>query len=291
MTETDLPSLPVRPIDGHKGTFGTVIIVGGSTGMIGAPALSARSAFRMGAGLVKILAPAEALHSILSLEPSATGMIMPDDPGEALHAIQRADPEQQAILAIGPGLGMSRHTQELVEALLSGQPRTTVLDADGLNALASLCARSCLQAGALPRQIVLTPHPGEYGRLAHALHLPSHSATEPQQRPDAAKALAETLRATVVLKGHQTVTSATDGRTSLNQTGNVAMAAGGSGDVLTGVIASLLAQGMTPYDAARLGTHLHGLSADLWVSEHADRGLLARELSDGLLHAIKHYAS
>ncbi|QDU71140.1 NAD(P)H-hydrate dehydratase [Mucisphaera calidilacus] len=290
MTQADLPPMPLRPEDGHKGTFGTVIVVGGSVGMIGAPALAATAAFRVGVGLVRIAAPAGVLHHAVGLEPSATGFVLPDEPGEALAAIDRADPEQQAVLAIGPGMGMSRSTQEIVEALLAHQPRAVVLDADGLNALAALCARSCLAGGTLPSRLVLTPHPGEFGRLASALHIKG-SATDPDQRPAAAQALAEQLAATVVLKGNRSVVAATCNRVAINQTGNAVMAAGGSGDVLTGVIAGLLAQGMDPYNAARLGAHLHGLSADLWRERNTDRGMLARELADGLTRAIGAYAS
>ncbi|MEQ9453483.1 MAG: NAD(P)H-hydrate dehydratase [Phycisphaeraceae bacterium] len=280
--------LPPRPQDAHKGTFGTVLVVGGSIGMIGAPALVARAAFRTGVGRVKIAAPAEVLHPIIALEPSATGFILPEDPKEALAAIDRADPEKKAILAIGPGLGITRTTQSIVEHLLADQPRAVVLDADGINALASLLRQRCLIPGSTPPRLVLTPHPGEFGRLASALGIDA-SPTDPVQRPHAAQALAEALSATVVLKGHKTQIAATCNRAAENNTGSAALATGGTGDVLTGTIASLLAQGMDPFNASRLAVHLHGRAADLWSQHHTDRGLLARELADHLTQAIANH--
>ncbi|WP_428389864.1 NAD(P)H-hydrate dehydratase [Mucisphaera sp.] len=285
-----LPDLPARPADGHKGTFGTVLVVGGSVGMIGAPALVARAAFRMGVGLVKVATAGEVLHQVIGLEPSATGVVLPGDPSEALAAIGRADPEKSAVLAIGPGLGVTAETIALVEGCLADPSRAVVLDADGLNALAVRLASGCLVPGTLPGRLVVTPHPGEFARLAHPLGI-RLSGTDPAEREGAARALAEALGATVVLKGQGTVVAASCDRLYVNESGHSAMGTGGSGDVLTGVIASLIAQGLDPFNAARLGVYLHGRAAESWVARYADRGMLARELTDALTEAVAGYVS
>ena len=290
---TTLPALPLRPIEAHKGTFGTVIVIGGCETMMGAPALAASAALRAGAGLVKIATVAAALPTAIAIEPSATGIIIGDDIATALFQIDRADPEHRAVLAIGPGLGQSERSRELITALLLG-PRAIVLDADGLNLLAASAeARESLRRSAAVNQAggiaaaprILTPHPGEFQRLAPALNV-TMSPTDSAQRPAAAAALANALGAVVLLKGRHTIVSDGSG-VYTNQTGNPTLATAGTGDVLTGVIASLLAQGMTALNAAVLGAHLHGLAADLWAREHGDRGLTARDLAAWLPRAIR----
>ncbi len=294
---THLPPLPLRPSDAHKGVCGTVIVVGGSETMMGAPALAASAALRAGAGLVKIATIAAALPTAIAIEPSATGIIVGDDIATALHQIERADPEHRAVLAIGPGLGQSERSRELVTALLAG-PRAIVLDADGLNllaaseeAMAALRRRvAAIPVGqSLPAPLILTPHPGEFLRLAQALRITA-SPTDPAQRPAAAAALANALHAVVLLKGRHSIV--TDGPcVYTNQTGNPALATAGTGDVLTGVVASMVAQGMTAFDAAVLGAHLHGLAADLWARDHGDRGLTARDLAAMLPIACQRHAT
>ncbi len=266
---TDIPSAPARPIDGHKGTFGTVVVVGGSWGMIGAPALVARAAFRVGAGLVKVASSDDSvLHDVLRLEPSATGLHL----AEALR--------QDAVFAVGPGLG-----EVELEAVL---PRVSssrgVLDADGLNAVARQGAAEL----AWPSGWVWTPHPGEYRRLAKAMGL-TWDPTDDQQRPRAAAALAERVQGVVLLKGHRAVVS--DGaRVYTNTTGNPALAAAGTGDVLTGAIAGLMAQSMTGFEAACLAVYAHGLAADRWADKLGPRGMLARELADELARVMPDFA-
>lgn len=258
-TITDLPTAPPRPDDAHKGTFGTVVVIGGNATMLGAPALTTRAALRAGAGLVKIAAPPEVLPHILTIEPSATGL-----------SVSEAR-QEEAVFAVGPGLGAD---VDLAAVLPPDRP--TVLDADGLNAL----ARALPSAPALPSPLVLTPHPGEFRRLAAPLNI-SADPTQPDQRPDAAAQLARALNCTVVLKGRHTVV--TDGdRCYLNPTGNPALSTAGTGDVLTGLIASLIAQGMTVFDAACLGVHTHGEAADQWATRWGASGMLARELADGI---------
>ena len=280
---TAIPPPPPRQTDAHKGTFGTVIAVGGCATMMGAPALCAAASLRTGAGLVKIAAPAQVLPVALAIEPCATGIILGDDAADNVCSLDEADPSQQAVLAVGPGMGQATSSSELVAVLLQGQ-RTIVLDADGLNLLASF---------GNPRPtpgppLVMTPHPGEFARLASPLGI-AHSATDPQHRPEAAAEMARAHGAVVVLKGHRSVVS--DGEhVYINTTGNPALATAGSGDVLTGMIAALIAQGMTPFDAAVLGVYLHGLAADIWVTRHGDCGMTAQTLAHLLPDALNRYA-
>lgn len=281
---TDIPQPPPRPDGAHKGTFGTVIVVGGSQTMLGAPAIASRAALRSGAGLVKVACASSILPHVLTIEPSATGIALDAsrDTADAQRRIEQADPQAKAVLAIGPGLGQSETAGELVITLLRGS-HAAVLDADGLNLLAkNRLALQSVQTRTAP--LILTPHPGEYRRLAEALGIDA-DPTDPDQRPDAAAQLAQALGAVVVLKGQHTVVSDAD-RFAINQTGNPALATAGSGDVLTGLVASLLAQGLEAFDAARLAAHVHGLAADSWAKRHGKRGLRALELADELPEAF-----
>ncbi|MEM9345289.1 MAG: NAD(P)H-hydrate dehydratase [Planctomycetota bacterium] len=278
----DIPLVPPRPHSAHKGTFGTVIVIGGSDTMIGAPALTARAAFRSGAGLVKIACQHSILPHVLSVEPSATGIAIGGEPEDALAQIEHADPQQRAVLAVGPGLGQDARTAELVMALIKGS-RPIVLDADGLNMLAKRLDQDPRVADN-HAPLVLTPHPGEYKRLADTLHMQA-DPTDPSTRVEAASKLAQQLNATVVLKGQHSVI-ADKHNYAINTTGNPALATAGSGDVLTGLIASLLAQGMAPFGSCQLGSHLHGLAADQWIKQHGSLGLRAIELADQLPHAF-----
>jgi len=278
---TTVPAPPPRPDDSHKGTFGTVIVVGGSPAMIGAPAIAARAALRSGAGLCKVACPGSILPHVLTIEPSATGIILTDPRNTPRKQAQpdadpiaQADPDEKAVLAVGPGLGGLPEVWPLIEPLL-GSARPLVLDADGLNALAS--SQHALERDAAT---VLTPHPGEYKRLAEAAGI-DLDPTDPAQRPEAAAALARHHRAVVLLKGRHTVVSDGD-RCYENQTGNPALATAGSGDVLTGVTAALLAAGMDAFAAACLAAYVHGRAADDWCVAHGRSGLRALELADGL---------
>ncbi len=259
--------MPERPSDGHKGTFGTVIVVGGSSTMLGAPALCATAAFRGGAGLVKIAIAAELIPAVLAIQPSATAMSP-----EELYAM---DVRSNTVLAVGPGMGQGRDERQWVAQLLATE-HPIVLDADGLNGLAEVGPG--VRWGGGPR--VLTPHPGEYRRLAKAWQI-DLDPTDPDQRPEAAASLARACESVVLLKGRNTVIS--DGqRYSINTTGNPALATAGSGDILTGLIAALMAQGLNPFEAARLGAHLHGLAADQWAEQFGPSGMLAMDLADRL---------
>jgi len=287
MNESDSmtpPAPPDRPADAHKGTFGTVVVVGGTVGMIGAPALAAGAALRIGCGLARIATAADLLAHCLTIEPSATGwpLAFDDDRGAAVTVDNRCDADD--VLAIGPGMGVGQSQQAFIEEILR-QPRRIVLDADGLNNLAELP-----DPATLPRcPLVMTPHPGEFKRLAHAAYLKG-DPTDPNDRPRLAREMAAAYNAVVVLKGRATIVS--DGeQTYTNATGNPALATAGSGDVLTGAIAGLIAQGMRRFDAAVLGVYLHGKAADCWASRQGPAGLTAHELAAALpaaLHQHRH---
>lgn len=278
-TTLAVPSPPDRPADAHKGTFGTVIVIGGSSTMLGAPAIAARAALRGGAGLAKLATWGQLLPFCLTIEPSATGVVLPERGEDVTSALDAADPKQQAVLAVGPGLGQSRDASRVLSSVLAG-PRPVVLDADGLTLFAETGRRH--PAGAAP--LVITPHPGEFDRLADPLAI-NESPTDPATRPPAAARLAQIHHAVVALKGHQTVVS--DGlQQMINDTGGPAMSAAGSGDVLTGLIAALIAQGMPLLEAAALGVHAHGLAGDLWTQQHGPAGMLARNLADAVPPAL-----
>ncbi|MCC7193466.1 MAG: NAD(P)H-hydrate dehydratase [Phycisphaeraceae bacterium] len=283
-TVETIPAAPDRPPDSHKGTFGMVIVVGGSTTMIGAPALCARAAFRGGAGLVKIATIAEILPYALTIEPSATGIALPPDSGEAMRLIDEADPQMRAVIALGPGLGQSKLSRVLVDEILRGK-RTVVLDADGLNLLA-MTGKPRIETGSA---VVMTPHPGEFIRLAQPLGI-SERPTDPCTRSVAASKLADAHHAVIVLKGKGTIVCSPQPRKGyLNTTGNAALATAGSGDILTGLIAALLAQNMAPFEAAVLAVYLHGLAADLWLQEYGAAGMRAMDLADLLPKAFEHH--
>lgn len=271
--EKTLPPLPERPSDAHKGTFGTVIIAGGCRTMIGAPALAAGAALRAGAGLVKILTDAAIIPHVLGLEPCATAIETGMSIEQTLANLNEADRQETAVLALGPGLGKDPSAWREVESLLACS-RRMVIDADALNILAQIRPGGITSLG--PAQLVLTPHPGEFKRLADALGI-KLSATDPKERPEAAAALARAFNAVVLLKGKNTIIADAK-RYIVNPFANPAMATAGTGDVLTGLIAGLLAQHCSPWDAAVLGAHLHSKAAQRWSDVHGLSGMTAVDL-------------
>jgi len=274
-----LPSAPVRPADAHKGTFGRVLVIGGSRGMSGATSLAGLGALRGGAGLVYLAVPSEILPVVAAMEPSYLTIPLATDEehgclsADGLKGLRTACVGKDA-LALGPGLGQSRGVATIVNSLFSEVSQPMVVDADALNVLAP-------QRAAGPR--ILTPHPGEFARL-----IGSDIATVQQQRAKLAAEFAAAHRVILVLKGQGTVV--TDGdRVAINRTGNPGMATGGSGDVLTGLIAALLAQGMPAFEAAQLGAHLHGLAGDLAAAELSQPALIASDLPKFLAQAWQRY--
>lgn len=269
---TDLPALPLRPCDAHKGSFGRVLIVAGSRGMSGAACLAGLGALRGGAGLVDVAAAEGVAPVIAAAEPSyLTIPLAEDDAGricfDALSKIETAVGNSTAV-AVGPGCGQSEDLDRLICELFTQVDKPMVVDADALNALAK--TPDVLSRG--PAARILTPHPGEFARLTG-----TDVTTIQQNREETAARFARDHNVILVLKGQGTVI--TDGRQlAVNSTGNSGMATGGAGDVLTGLIAALLAQGLSAFAAAQLGVHLHGLAGDLAAEELSQPGLIASDL-------------
>lgn len=308
------PRLPARPRDGHKGTFGTVGVVGGCAAdgqarMLGAPALAARAALRAGAGLAKIAAPDRALTEIVALCPSATGVAIPTgaDGSVTAHeaaAVLDALAEDAACLVVGPGLGRGPGVDAVAVRAAGQDECPVVLDADALNALAAMPG----YAQDIRGRAIVTPHPGEFRRLAGPLKIAGDPADE-GERPGLADRLAQALGCVVVLKGARTVVS--DGhRGWVCERGHPCLATGGSGDVLAGVIGGLVAQFAAPppiapgvsmppdparpldlFGAACLGVLAHAAAGERWAAAHdASAGLLAQELADevpGVIESLR----
>jgi ADP-dependent NAD(P)H-hydrate dehydratase len=280
----DLPRLPPRKRDSHKGDFGRALIIGGSQGMAGAVALAGMAALRSGAGLVKLATPTVCQPTVASFEPSAMTIGLQADgdgriAGWARNRIAESLSESTAA-ACGPGLGRSEELVELVAWLYRDAERPLVVDADALFALAQ-------RASSLGEHValrILTPHAGEFARLL------GREKFDARERETLAREFAARNRVVLVLKGHDTVV--TDGdRMTINPTGNPGMATGGTGDVLTGVITAMLCQGLTAFDAARLGAYVHGLAGDLAAAAMGEVSLVASDLIAFLPRAWKQLAS
>jgi len=266
--------LPPRPRDGHKGAFGHLVVLAGSEGKTGAATLAAAGALRAGAGLVTLGLPA-GLNDILEAKlTEAMTLPLPEAPGFRALGFKALEPlldflQQKTALALGPGLGTHPETRVVVRHLARHLPLPVVIDADGVNALAG--EPELLKDAAGPR--ILTPHPGEMARF---LGITTREVQE--DRLAIARQAAVRSKAVVVLKGAQTLVADPQGRVSINATGNPALASGGTGDVLTGLIGGFLAQKLNPWDAARLGVYLHGLAADYFAGQYGPRGLIAGDL-------------
>jgi ADP-dependent NAD(P)H-hydrate dehydratase / NAD(P)H-hydrate epimerase len=267
--------LPSRPRAAHKGTFGRALIIAGSVGMTGAAGLAVEAALRAGAGTATLATAASARATIAASVPEATTHPLAETGSGAIAAAAEDDVRRLAsgcnALAVGPGLGQDAETADFVRSLVDsfdGLPPGVVFDADALNALSPLAQRDIR----LPAGCVITPHPGEMARL-----LGCTVADVEADRIGVARNLATSHAITVVLKGAPTVIGAPDGTAYLNPTGNPGMATGGSGDVLTGLLAGLVAQGLAPTDAAVLGVYAHGLAGDVAAKEFG-RGLVAGDI-------------
>lgn len=273
--------IPKRKLDAHKGNFGHVFVLAGSLGLTGAAFLTSKAALLSGSGLVTLGIP-ESLNPIMEVKltevmtkPLAeTKTFTPSI--KAFSQINKILPEIDA-LAIGPGISRNPQTKKLVHKLLLSVAKPLVLDADGINALiGKLNILNRLKSG-----LIITPHPGEMSRLL------SISVNEIQNnRIKIAKDLAKKYNLVVVLKGYRTVVVASDAKTYINKTGNPGMASGGCGDVLTGVIASFLGQGINPFEAAKLAVYLHGLAADFAAKERGKVSLIASDILNKLPKAF-----
>lgn len=274
--------LPRRPSNAHKGSFGHTAVIAGSVGKTGAAVMASLSALRVGAGMVTLALP-ESLEATLPKRPwEIMTLPLPETVDHTIglsaeKAIMRFL-EGKAAVAIGPGLSTHVETQELVRNLIKQNEIPTVLDADGLNAFAGKAA--LLSKSRAP--LILTPHPGEMSRL-------SGLSTEKIQkdRLGVARQFSQEHRVHLVLKGAKTVIAEPSGFLSINPTGNPGMATAGTGDVLTGIIAGLLAQGLSPAAAAKLGVYLHGLSGDIVAAQRGSVGLIAGDLIEQIPAAIR----
>lgn len=269
--EMALRLLPKRPATAHKGTSGRVVIWAGSPGLGGAAVLATIGAVRTGAGLVTAVSTAEVRQTLLATLPQAMSLdrAREEDREKALHLTAQAD-----AVVCGPGLGVDEAAWQVALDCLA-QARSLVVDADALNAWAALgqdrptvWRKVTESASAQGGRLVLTPHPGEAARLLAALPTNPHpgeatAAWVVAHPAETALRLARETRAVVVLKGHPTVTADPAGRLTWNRSGGPILATGGSGDLLTGMLAALLGQGLDGYESGRLGVYLHGVAADL----------------------------
>jgi len=285
--------LAPRSPDSHKGDYGHVLVIGGSVGKAGAAAMAGMAALRAGAGLVTVATPRSVQPTVASF--AAELMTVPLDEtesgGVSLKALEYGRMEKlcagKSVLALGPGLGRDPETIEFVRALIKTTNLPIVLDADGINAFAGAVD----QLSGAKRPLILTPHPGEMARLLGSL------TTEVTHDSVAiARMFAAKQRCVVVLKGHRTVVAGGDGTLWVNATGNPGMAKGGSGDVLTGIMAALIAQfgtGAQPRcaeECAGVAVYLHGLAGDIARDEMGERAMVASDIIDSIGEAFRRAA-
>jgi ADP-dependent NAD(P)H-hydrate dehydratase / NAD(P)H-hydrate epimerase len=268
--------LPARPLEAHKADFGRLAVIAGSRGKAGAAILAARGALRAGAGLVTIFCPESLAPLFVPALPEAMAETLPESHGalaargarDAIRALAAFD-----AAVVGPGLGTSAETVAFLEAVVAGTRLPLVMDADALNAFAG-------RPGAIAKRrapVILTPHPGEAGRL---LGRPARRIQA--DRLGAARSLARSSRGVAVLKGAHTLVAEARGDVVANPTGTPLLATAGAGDVLAGVVGALLCGGLSPRDAALAGVWLHGAAAEALEPRLSDAGLLAHEIADAL---------
>ncbi|MFP4016383.1 MAG: NAD(P)H-hydrate dehydratase [Halanaerobiales bacterium] len=272
--------LPQRPVDSHKGTFGKVGIIGGSSGMAGAPSMTGLAALKIGAGLVKLAVPEIIQPTVAGFSPEMITVGLKGMENllkvEDLNRIEQLM-EDSTVMAVGPGLGVSDSTTRVVMKILEEFDGPVVLDADGINSLSNL---EVLEQR--DRPLVLTPHPGEMARLA------DKDIKEIQRdRIEFAQEFAKEHNIHLVLKGAATVIALPDGDVYINTTGNEGMATAGSGDVLTGMITGLLAMGLDTGEAAILGTFLHGLAGDIAAANLSSYSMTASDIISYIPEAIR----
>lgn len=270
-------ALPRRDTQGHKGDFGKVYVLGGSVGYTGAPVFCSRAAVRTGCGLVFLGVPAGIWQVAAVKSDEAMPHPLPSLDGKlclsAEEGIRRRAAGCDAV-AMGCGMGRSEESDALVRRLLT-LDRPLVLDADGINALERHIDELSLRRGLVT---VLTPHEGEFFRAGGDLS---------RGRESGARAYAARWGVYLILKGHRTVVAAPDGRLAVNTTGNSGMAKGGSGDILSGMVVSLLGQGVEPFDACCAAVFCHGLAGDRAAARLGERGMSPADLLAELPHAFQ----
>lgn len=273
--------LPPRPPDGHKGTFGHLLVVAGSEGKAGAASLAGLAALRTGCGLVTLAVPEGIAHAIskefpeamtLPLPQTASGTIAASAIPTIVDAAQRC-----SAVAIGPGLSVNADIMEVVRELLLRVGKPTVIDADAINAL--MCDAAFL--GQIKRPVALTPHPAEFGRL-----IERETVDVQSDRIGIACDFAAGYGHVLALKGAHTVIACPDGRAFMNLTGNSGMATAGSGDVLTGIVGALLGAGMRLEDAVIAAVHIHGTAGDIAAETKGERSMIATDMIEALPEAF-----
>ena len=274
--------LPKRPPDAHKGTFGSVIVIAGSVGLTGAAAMAAESALRSGAGLSTLAVPAslQDLMAVKLTEVMTHGLPETESRAIGAKAVEAALSlcEKATAVVLGCGIGTHPETCEFVSRFVRSVRKPMIVDADGLNCLAGDASALEGEHG----EIVITPHPGEMARLLGT------TAQEVQSnRMDAARKAASRFHCVTVLKGARTLIADPSGRAFVNPTGNSGMATGGTGDVLAGAIGGLLAQGLSPLDAAVCGAFVHGMAGDIAASAIGEAGMIAGDVLRALPAALK----
>ncbi|HHV38966.1 MAG TPA: NAD(P)H-hydrate dehydratase [Tepidimicrobium sp.] len=289
LKDRDIPKdirgiLPNRDKDSHKGSFGRVGIVAGSRGMTGASYLSAMAALRTGSGLVYSIAP-RGVEDILSIKLVEAIIKSVEDDGRGHFTMNSYNQlgditKDMDVLAIGPGIGVDEDRIELVARLLMDYEGPIVLDADGINCLSMGNISSIL--GSRRGDTIITPHLGELSRL-----LDMEIADIKRDLAELSKEISQKYNVIMVIKGANTIVTSGDGRLYTNSTGNPGMATAGSGDVLTGMIASFIGQGIAPYESAILGVYCHGLAGDLAREDKGEYGMIGRDIVENIPYSIK----
>lgn len=250
----------------HKGNYGHALIIAGNKGKMGAAVIAAKACLRSGVGLLTVNIPEEE-RSILQIAVPEAMLTMREN---------RMDETNFTAACIGPGLGTNEETNSIVTEIIAHCKQPLLLDADALNIIAT--NKNLLDK--LTAGTILTPHPKEFDRLFGA-----HNSTE--ERMDTAVAMAKKYQLVIVLKGHHTVVTF-DGASFINNTGNAGLAKGGSGDALSGIICAFLAQGYNPFEAAKIGVHLHGLAADIALATQSMESMLITDVIEFLGSAFKY---
>lgn len=268
----DIPFLPERQSDSHKGDYGKVLIIGGCLGMTGAPALAGRAALRVGSGLVRVAISKSVLPIVAAIEPCYTTIPLEDEDGflsvKAIDTILNNLPDND-VVAFGPGIGKTKGIKDVLEVLLKQGDLRLIIDADGLNVLSTITGWKDINK----TDLILTPHSGEMKKLWSSVFREDLS----EDRIDIAMKFASQTNTTLVLKGSGTIVANPE-MFYLNETGNPGMATAGSGDVLTGIIASLCGQGLNNFDASVLGVFEHGTAGDRAVAASSQAHIIATDI-------------
>lgn len=275
-----------RRLNSHKGSFGHILILACSKRFSGAGVLAADAAMRSGAGLVTLGIPESLNNTVIKIKPREVMTLPLPETNEGVLSLSGYNRIKDFIknidiLAIGPGLGDANSTQKLIRRIILTSSKPMVIDADGLNALVGNLSL-LLTTKNKRLTTILTPHPGEMARL-----LKTSVDKIQQNRKEIAKKFARDYNVTVILKGHHSIVADSDGNLYINKTGNPGMATAGSGDVLTGIVAAFLGQGIDAFSASKYAVYLHGLAGDLAAKEKTQLGMIASDIIEKIPEAIK----